>query len=181
MGDAPFWFLGMFRAADAWLRGLSRRLRGMLRLMRAVVALLVVLDLTILAAAVLVVLRPEYVHYVAAFTLAVLLIPMIALTMLATLPLRFRSVTRLIDKGYPANAKELALRALARKFRDQSIETEELLAQALWNEARKALRLRETREEQAAAAAAQAAAEQAAADAAAAAAATAERRMHRAP
>jgi hypothetical protein len=56
------------------------------------------------------------------------------------LPLKAHGVIRLIERGYPGNAREVAIRLAARKLRDESIETEELLVETALNEARKVLR-----------------------------------------
>ncbi len=69
-----------------------------------------------------------------------LAVPLIGIFILLGLPLKAKSVLRLIDQGYPANAREFAIRAAARKLHEQSIETEELLVDTAINESKKALK-----------------------------------------
>ncbi|HEX9816800.1 MAG TPA: hypothetical protein VGB18_07460, partial [Candidatus Thermoplasmatota archaeon] len=122
---------------DGSLRSLSDSLRSILRTLRVVRVLLVVGILAVLASAVVGLLWPRWFSIAYAVASVVLVIPLIALLALVVLPLRAKSVVRLIDKGYPGNARELAIRVAARKMRDQSIETEELLVETAVNESRK--------------------------------------------
>ena len=140
MGEKLSWLRAMWAMLDERLLELSLKLQRIVRLIRvAVVALWVAVVLVLLAPVVLFV-WPEYFPIAYAVSTVILVIPVAILAVLAGLPLTARSVVRLIDKGYPANAKEIAIRIAARKLHDQSIETEELLVDTAINEGRKILR-----------------------------------------
>lgn len=143
------WITALAQTADQHLRDLSKTLKKQLRRLRAVVFLLVVALLAVYGAVVGAFLRPEWMAYWFAASVVVLSVPFIALVALVALPLRLKSITRLIDMGYPANAKELGIRVIARKLHEESIETEELLVDTALNEARKAVRKYKPRVEQA--------------------------------
>ena len=128
------------KTADQQLRDLSRTLKRRLRLLRLLVFVLVVALLAVYVAAVGAILRPEWMAYWFAGAVVILSIPFALLVVVVALPLRLKSVTRLIDMGYPANARELGIRVIARKLHDESIETEELLVDTAINETRKAIR-----------------------------------------
>jgi hypothetical protein len=128
----PLWAM-----VDGRLRDLSARLQRLVRLLRVLVAFLTVGVLLVLGSAVVGLFWPEWFFVAYAVATVFLVLPLAALLVLAMLPLRAKSVIRLIDKGYPANARELAIRVAARKLRDQSIETEELLVETAVNEGRK--------------------------------------------
>ncbi len=134
------WATSLYRLVDERLRDASKRLQRGLTALRVLVFLLVLGLLGVYVSAVGAIVRPDWLHYWFAGTVVVLSLPLVVLTALVALPLRLRSVTRLIDKGYPENAKELALRVAARKLHDESIETEELLLDTAINEGRKAVR-----------------------------------------
>lgn len=139
------WYKAIWRLFDGTLRSISDTLQSIvrvLRITRVVMALLVVLMLLV---AVFVILRPEYSHYVLAAVVVLLTLPIVAIFGLASLPFRAKSAVRLIDQGYPENVKELTIRAVARKFHDESIATEELLVDTAVNESRKALSKYRTR------------------------------------
>lgn len=131
------WLRTLWTVVDERLAELAATLQRVVRTLRATVFLLVVAMLAVLASPVVLFLWPDYFPIAYAVATAILLIPLVALTVLVALPLRFKSVIRLIDKGYPANAKELAIRVAARKLHEQSIETEELLVETALNEGRK--------------------------------------------
>jgi hypothetical protein len=124
---------------DERLRELSLRLQRVVRLLRVASAFLVFGILCVLGSAVVGLLWPSWFPIAYAVSTVFVILPLVALLVLVALPLRARSVVRLIDKGYPANARELAIRVAARKLRDQSIETEELLVETALNEGRKVL------------------------------------------
>jgi hypothetical protein len=133
------WLQGIWAMADARLREASLKLQRLVRLLRALVAFLTLGVLLVLGSAVVGLLWPRWFPVAYALATVFLVIPLVALLVLAYLPLRARSIVRLIEKGYPANARELAIRVAARKLRDQSIETEELLVETALNEGRKVL------------------------------------------
>mgnify|MGYP001618283241 CR=1 FL=1 len=127
----------LWAMVDAFLGNLSKKLQAVVRTLRIVRFFLVVGILAVLASAVVGLLWPRWFPVAYAIGTIFLVIPLIALTALVAAPLRARSVVRLIDQGYPGNAKELAIRAVARKLHDESIETEELLVDTALNEGRK--------------------------------------------
>jgi hypothetical protein len=129
----------LWSLVDDRLRELSLRLQRIVRLLRVATAFLVFGILCVLGSAVVGLLWPAWFPIAYAVSTVFVILPLVALLVLVALPLRARSVVRLIDKGYPANARELAIRVAARKLRDQSIETEELLFETAVNEGRKVL------------------------------------------
>lgn len=131
------WLRTLWAVVDERLAETSRKLQVAVRALRATVAALVVAIVLSLASPVVLFVWPAYFPIAYAISTVVLLIPLIALAVLVALPLRLKSVIRLIDKGYPGNAKEIAIRLAARKLHDQSIETEELLVETALNEGRK--------------------------------------------
>lgn len=137
--DGP-WFKALWHMVDGTLRGLSRSLKKFVRTLRILRFFLVVAVLTVLASAVVAIAWPVYGPYFYAAAQVFLAIPLLILLILVALPLRAKSVVRLIDLGYPDNAKELAIRVAARKLHDQSIESEELILETAWNESKKMLR-----------------------------------------
>jgi hypothetical protein len=146
VGEKLGWLRMMWAMLDERLAELSLKLQRIVRLIRTVVVLLWVGVALVLLAPVVLFVWPEYFPIAYALSTVVLVIPIVALAVLAGLPLKARSVVRLIDKGYPANAKEIAIRLAARKLHDQSIETEELLVDTAINEGRKILRRVQERE-----------------------------------
>ena len=143
------WLRGLWAMVDERLGELSDKLQRILRLVRFLVAFLTLGVLLVLASAVVGLLWPQWFPIAYAVATIFLVIPLVAVLVLVYLPLRAKSVVRLIDKGYPANAKELAIRVAARKLHDQSIETEELLVETALNEGRKVLRRMDERAAQA--------------------------------
>jgi Na+/phosphate symporter len=131
------WLQSLWAMVDERLREVSEKLQKVVRLIRVLVVFLTIGVLLVLASAVVGLLWPRWFPVAYAIATVFLVIPLIALLVLAYLPLRAKSVIRLIDKGYPGNARELAIRVAARKLRDQSIETEELLVETAVNETRK--------------------------------------------
>jgi hypothetical protein len=134
------WYMVAWELLDGSLRGWSRRLQAIVRTLRLARLLLVVGILAVLASAVVGLLWPPWFPLAYAIAAVALVVPLALCLVLVGLPLRARSVIRLIDKGYPENAKELLLRLAARKLRDESIETEELLLETAINEGRKLVR-----------------------------------------
>lgn len=143
------WLRAMWAMVDERLQELSEKLQRIVRLVRFLVAFLTVGILLVLGSAVVGMLWPRWFPIAYAIATIVLVLPLVALLVLAYLPLRLTSVVRLIDKGYPGNVKELAIRVAARKLHDQSIETEELLVETALNEGRKVLRRMDERAAQA--------------------------------
>lgn len=146
------WVQSLWAMVDGRLREASAKLQRIVRLLRVLVAFLTVGVLLVLGSAVVGLFWPEWFFVAYAVASVFLVIPLAALLVLAMLPLRAKSVIRLIDKGYPANARELAIRVAARKLRDQSIETEELLVETAINEGRKVMERAKARAAQAKAA-----------------------------
>lgn len=149
MAEGLGWIRALWAMVDERLAELSRKLQRVVRMLRLVVFLLVVGVVAVLASPVVLFLAPAYFPIAYAVATVLLAIPLIALTALVALPLRMKSVVRLVDKGYPANAKEIAIRVAARKLHEQSIETEELLVDTAINEGRKAFRRYQEWKEQA--------------------------------
>lgn len=139
MAERANWLFTLWAMVDERLAEFSAKLQGIVRMLRITAALLVVAILAVLASPIVLWLWPAWFPLAYAIATLVLVIPVVILAVLVSLPLRMKSVVRLIDKGYPANAKELAIRIAARKLRDQSIETEELLVETAINEGRKVL------------------------------------------
>lgn len=142
------WWTSALTVVDDTLRGWSETLQKILRMVRLVRGLLVAAVVIVWLCAAGAIWRPEWVAYFAAGAIVVLSIPLIAFAVVASLPLKAKSAVRLIDQGYPANARELGIRLAARKLHDQSIETEELLVETAWNEGKKAYRRYKDRAEQ---------------------------------
>lgn len=129
----------LWAMADERLADASAKLQGIVRMLRLAVGLLVIAVILVLASPVVLYLWPEWFPLAYAISTIILVIPIVLLAFLASLPLRMKSIIRLIDKGYPENAKEIAIRVAARKLHDQSIATEELLVNTALNEARKVM------------------------------------------
>jgi hypothetical protein len=134
---AEGWLRSLWGLVDERLRELSERLQRIVRTLRALAFLLTLGVLLVLASAVVGLFWPRWFPVAYAVSTIFLVVPLIGLLVLVLLPLRAKSLVRLIEKGYPGNARELAIRAVARKMRDQSIETEELLVETAINEGRK--------------------------------------------
>lgn len=171
MGESGFgWARSLWRTVDSTLVSISKTAKRIVRVLRLLRAFMVLAVLVVLASAVVGIVWPDWFAYAYAAAVVFLIIPLFILLALVSLPLQAKSLVRLIDLGYPENAKELAIRAAARKMHEQSIESEELLVETAWNESKKMLkryreRARRLREEEAARAAAAARAAQAAAEA----------------
>ena len=133
------WLQTLWAMVDERLRETSEKLQKVVRLIRVLVVFLTLGILLVLASAVVGLIWPRWFPVAYAVATLFLVLPLVVFLVLAYLPLRAKSVIRLIDKGYPANARELAIRVAARKLRDQSIETEELLVETAINEGRKVI------------------------------------------
>jgi hypothetical protein len=133
------WLQTLWAMVDERLRETSAKLQKLVRLIRVAVVFLTLGVLLVLSSAVVGLLWPQWFPIAYAVSTIFVVIPLVLILVLAYLPLRAKSVIRLIDKGYPGNARELAIRVAARKLRDQSIETEELLVETAVNEARKVM------------------------------------------
>ena len=144
------WIRMLWAMVDDRLAELAAKLQRIVRLLRVAVAMLVVAVVLVLLSPVVLFLAPDYFPIAYAVSTVILVIPIVILAVLASLPLKMKSVIRLIDKGYPANAKEIAIRVAARKLHEESIETEELLVETAINEGRKAIRRYEEWKQQAA-------------------------------
>jgi hypothetical protein len=134
------WYTLLWAMVDERLREWSGKLQAMVRLLRAARVLLVVGILCVLASAVVGLLWPQWFPIAYAVAVVFLIVPLVLCLFLVGLPLKAHGVIRLIERGYPGNAREVAIRLAARKLRDESIETEELLVETALNEARKVLR-----------------------------------------
>ncbi len=132
------WYKAIWYKIDETLRSISRTLKKIVRTLRFVRAFLATGILIVFASIVAAFILPEWMPLFYAISMLFLVIPLVMLLALIQLPLMAKSVVRLIDKGYPDNARELAIRLAARKLHEQSIETEELLLDTAINEARKA-------------------------------------------
>lgn len=137
---AKAWYKAAWGFADNALRAWSERLQKIVRLLRLARNLLILAILVVLASAAVGIWWPQWFPYAYALAVVILCIPLAMLAVLVALPLRARSIVRLIDMGYPANAREMAIRVLARKLHDESIATEELLWDTAVNEGRKWMR-----------------------------------------
>lgn len=140
MANGLGWLRMLWGMVDERLAAFAATLQRIVRVLRIVVAALVVGIILVLLSPVVLWLAPAYFPIAYAVSTLVLVIPVVILAVLVSLPLRMTSVVRLIDKGYPANAKEIAIRVAARKLHEESIETEELLVETAINEGRKAFR-----------------------------------------
>lgn len=129
------------RAIDRMLKDWSAKAQKIVRRLRLARFLVLLLFLVPLAAAAGVAIGlPWFMPYAMAILAVYVAVPLLAVFYLLGLPLKAKSIVRLIDKGYPANLKELAIRSAARKLHEQSIETEELMLDTAINESRKLLK-----------------------------------------
>lgn len=140
MGDKAGWIIQVWKQFDDALRDINKKLARALFWMRFGQAFLVLAILASWGFGVAALFWPEWAPYFYLGAIILLSIAIIPWAALISVPLRLKSVTRLIDKGYPENARELAIRAVARKLHDESIETEELLFDTAINEGRKMVR-----------------------------------------
>jgi cytochrome c biogenesis protein CcdA len=122
------------------MRSWSLKLKRILALLRFTRVMLIIGILAILASAVVGLFWPKYFFIAYAISTIFVIIPLIAFAFLVSLPLKAKSIVRLIDMGYPANARELAIRFVARKLHEESIATEELLWDTAVNEGKKFVR-----------------------------------------
>ncbi|HEX2066064.1 MAG TPA: hypothetical protein VHI93_04545 [Candidatus Thermoplasmatota archaeon] len=134
------WYTALWAMVDERLREWSRRLQALVRLLRVARVLLVLAILSVLGSAVVGLLWPRWFPIAYAIAVLALVVPLVLCLVLVSLPLKARGVVRLIERGYPANTRELAIRVAAGKLHGQSIESEELLVETAINEARKVLR-----------------------------------------
>ena len=132
------WWHAAWSLVDTTLRGWSQAAQSIVakvRFARNAVGVFIFALYALVAAAII---WPQYDQIFLGITIVLLSILIWVAFFLIGLPLRAKSIVRLIDTGYPENAKELALRVAARKLHEESIETEELLVETAWNEGRKA-------------------------------------------
>jgi hypothetical protein len=134
------WYTLLWALVDERLREWSRKLQQLVRLLRLARVLLVVGILAVLASALVGLLWPAWFPIAYAVAVVFLVVPLVLCLFLVSAPLRAQGLIRLIERGYPGNAKEAFLRVAARKLHDESIETEELLLETAINEGRKVLR-----------------------------------------
>lgn len=141
MSDGTGILRSVWRQVDDTLRAVDKKLRRTFRWLRIAQVGMIILLFALAAAALLPIWYPEYSAILYGVVLVVLAVALLVpLIVLVSLPLRLKSVMRLVHKGYPGNARELAIRAAARKLHDESIETEELLMDTAVNEGKKAVR-----------------------------------------
>ncbi len=133
------WFSTLWSVIDDFLRSVNDGLRRAVRWLRILRAFLIVGVLLVIGAVVGAFVQPAWMPLWFAIAVTFLVIPFLIMTALVAAPLRAKSVVRLIDKGYPANAREMGIRIVAQKLHDESIRTEELLVDTAVNEARKAV------------------------------------------
>lgn len=132
------WWTPAWTFLDQMLRAWSKtaqRIVGYVRLARNLLVFYIAAMYALLVAAFV---WPEHQAIFFTTTIVMLSINVWVLLVVVVLPLQAKSVVRLIDEGYPSNARELAIRAAVRKMRDESIETEEMLVEVAFNEGRKA-------------------------------------------
>jgi len=137
---ASGWWQPAWKMIDDSLRGLSKGLKAQLRFVRTLRAVLVVGLLLTYASAIVAIVRPQWTQYALASAAVGLSFALIFWYVVVTMPLKAKSIVRLIDQGYPDNARELAIRLAVQKLHDESIRTEELLVETAWNEGKKAYR-----------------------------------------
>lgn len=147
MGDKKGWVLALWRQIDDTLKGINKALQRALFWMRFGQIFLVLAILASWGLGIAALFWPQWSGYFYLGAIVLLSIAVIPWAVLISIPLRLKSVTRLIDKGYPENAKELAIRAIARKLHDESIETEELLFDTAINEGKKMMRKMQEKED----------------------------------
>ncbi len=140
------WIMGLWKVVDERLRKLNKTLKTVLRLVRFAVFFLILLLLASWTLAALVIWYPQYSAYFYLGSIVILSIGLIPWIVLVSLPLKAKSVTRLIDQGYPENAREMAIRVMAQKLHDESIHTEELLFDTAVNEGKKYIRRMQERD-----------------------------------
>lgn len=132
------WWSAAWSLADDTLRGWSKTAQGIvakIRLARNAVGAFIFIVYALVASAMI---WPQHDQYFLGVALILMSVIIWLAFVLVSLPLRAKSIVRLIDTGYPENAKELAIRMAARKLHEESIETEELIVATAWNEGRKA-------------------------------------------
>ncbi len=140
MAEKKGGLLALWKSLDKALAAANKKAKRILFFIRLAAVFMVLTILGSWTLAGLAIWRPDLAVYFYLGAVVLLSIGLIPWAVLIMLPLKLKSVTRLIDKGYPANAKELGLRTIARKLHDESIETEELLFDTAINEGKKVLR-----------------------------------------
>lgn len=134
------WYTLLWAMVDERLREWSEKLQALVKLLRVARVLLILGILAVLASAVVGLLWPRWFPVAYAIAVVFLVVPLVLCLFLVSLPLKLHGVIRIIERGYPGNAREAAIRLVARKLHDESIETEELLVETALNEARKVMR-----------------------------------------
>lgn len=147
MSDRKGWMKHVFRMLDDTLKSASQTAKKIVRGIRIARAVMWLLALVYIAGAVFAVLRPEWTPYLLMAALITLALPFMVLAIIVALPLKAKSIVRLVDLGYPKNIRELGIRVVARKLHEESIESEQLLMETAWNESRKMLRKYRSRAE----------------------------------
>ncbi len=140
MGERKPWYSALLRMVDDSLRAASKTARKIVTIIRVTRIALFFLAVLYLSGGPIAFLWPQLLPYYIALVALTFAIAFIGLGILVGLPLRAKSIVRLIDMGYPKNVRELGIRVVARKLHEESIESEELLVETAWNESKKMLR-----------------------------------------
>ncbi len=130
----------LWKSVDAALASANKKAKRILLMLRFAAVFMVLIIVGSWGLAVASIFRPELAAYFYLGAVVILSIGLMPWAALLILPLRLKSVTKLIDKGYPANAREMGIRVIARKLHEESIETEELLFGTAINEGKKMMR-----------------------------------------
>lgn len=134
------WYQALWEAVDSSLQSFADSAKKLLKFLRTLRAIILISIFGALALTATSFYFPRWQGILMVAAMAFLAIPHLYWYVILGLPLQAKSVVRLVDMGYPANARELGIRIAARKLHDESIETEELLVKTAWNESKKALR-----------------------------------------
>lgn len=145
MAEKKKGFIALWKSIDKALVAANKKAKRILMLIRIAAVFMVLIILGSWALAGAAIWRPDLAAYFYMGAVVLLSIGLIPWAVIIMLPLKAKSITRLIDKGYPANAKEMGLRVVARKLHEESIETEEMLFETAINEGKKALRKMQAR------------------------------------
>ncbi len=140
MGERKPWYSALLRMLDDSLRSASKTAKKVVRMLRLTRALLILVAILYLSGGPIAFLWPNFLPYYIALVAITFTGAFLGLAFLVGLPLRAKSIVRLVDMGYPKNMRELGIRVVARKLHEESIESEELLVETAWNESKKLLR-----------------------------------------
>jgi hypothetical protein len=130
----------VLKQLDGSLRKMNKKIRMAFFWMRFAQIFLILAVLASWTCAVGAIYYPDLAGYFYAGAIVLLSIGLIPWAIIVGLPLRLKMLRRMAKQGYAKSAREVGLRAMARKWHDKSIETEELLFDTAINEGRKAYR-----------------------------------------